>query len=319
MTADRTLSSEGDLSLAGSERPPVSVTGTEDVFLRPASVAGDVHVTDAEYVFTHQPLGQRGDPPEPTTEIRGDEDAYVEPGGVDGDLTLSGVGDVFVPAGATEGTLSILGSENVYSAETDGLDVDPDACDVVTHGWQQQAHGTDPDVGVSVTGAGHDVTVDRVRADVDVYVVGWGHDVELDGRGSDVSVHFCGYDNTVTVGPYLSGSVASEAGFDNSLEEKPFPVADLVEQSKREAFRSAGFGRQKVIYQEPASGEEWCRNCGEPADAIVERHQLEAFFLFSYPLYVYERSTNPAVECEHCSPNAHDATLSREERRDVLQ
>ncbi|AUV80624.1 hypothetical protein C2R22_02250 [Salinigranum rubrum] len=316
MTADRNVSSAGDLTLAGSEAPPVSVTETEDVFLRSDGVAGDVHVTDAEYVFTHQSLGQSEEPPDPRTRIAGDEDAYVEPGGVDGDLTLANVADVFVPREAAAGTLSVLGSENVYSAPDPEIGLD--ACDVVSHGWQQRAEGSDPDTGVYVTGAGHAVTVDRVREDVDVYVVGWGHEVELDGRGSDVSVHFCGYDNTVRLGPYLSGSVESDAGFDNAVDEEPFPVEDLVEQSKREACKTAGFGRHKVIYQEPAS-EEWCGNCGEPADAVVERHQMEAFFLFSYPVWVYERSTNPAMECEHCSPNAHDASLTADERRDVLQ
>jgi hypothetical protein len=293
----------------------VSVTDTEDVFLRGASVAGDLDVTDAEYVFTHQTLGEGEGPPEPTTTIRGDEDAYVESGGVDGDLTLSGVADVFVPTGAVDGTLSVLGSENVYSATADA---DPEACDVVSHGWQQRARESDPDTGVYVTGAGHDVRVDQVRTDLDVYVVGWGHEVDLDGRGGDVSVHFCGYDNTVSVGPYLSGSVESDAGFDNAVDEEPFPVGDLVEQSKREACETAGFGRHKVVYQEPATAE-WCGNCGEPADAVVERHQMEAFFLFGYPVWVYERSTNPANECEHCSPNARDPTLTADERRDVFQ
>jgi hypothetical protein len=317
MTADRTVSSTGDLTLAGSESPPVSVTDTADVFLRAESVAGDVHVTDAEYVFTHQTLGQSAEPPDPRTRIQGDEDAYAEPGGVDGDLTLSNVADVFVPAGAADGTLSVLGSENVYS--TSAPDLDPGACDVVSHGWQQRTRASDPDTGVYVTGAGHDVTVDRVRADVDVYVVGWGHEIDLDGRGGEVSVHFCGYDNSVDVGPYLDSTVESAAGFDNAVDEEPFPVEDLVEQSRREACETAGFGRHKVVYQKPATDEEWCGNCGEPADAIVERHQMEAFFLFSYPVWVYERSTNPATECEHCSPNAHDATLTSEERRRVLQ
>ena len=317
MTANRTLASEGDLSLAGSEVPPVSVTDTADVFLRTGGVGGDVHVTDAEYVFTHQSLGQTAGPPEPQTRIRGDEDAYVEREGVDGDLTLADVADVFVPRAAADGTLSVLGSENVYSAAAP--DLDPDACDVVSHGWEQRVRESDPDTGVYLTGAGHDVTVEQVRGDVDVYVVGWGHEIELTGRGAAVSVHFCGYDNTVSVGPYLESSVESDAGFDNAVDEAPFPVEDLIEQSRREACKTAGFGRHRVIFQEPASDEEWCRNCGEPADAIVERHQMEAFFCFSYPVWVYEQSTNPAVECEHCSPNAHDPSLTSQERREVFR
>ncbi|WP_227377345.1 hypothetical protein [Haladaptatus halobius] len=45
---------------------------------------------------------------------------------------------------------------------------------------------------------------------------------------------------------------------------------------------------------------------------------MEAFFLFDHPLKTYDRSTNPAVECEHCSPNAVTTDLSEHERRNIL-
>jgi len=314
----RTVETSGDLSLAGSERPPIAVGGTEDVFFQPESVTGDVHVTDAEYVFTHQSVDETGGVPDPETELVGDEDAYVESGGVDGDLILSGVADVFVPADSAEGTLSVVGGENVYSAA--GPDTDPTDYDRRTHGWQQTGSVADPDVGVSATGAGHEVTVTRARGEIEVYVVGWDHEVSIEGRGAQVTVYVCGYENTVSVGPYCAVEVAGEAGFDNTVESAPYPAADLIEQSKREAFRTAGFGRQKVIYQQEATDEEWCPNCGEPADAVVERHQMEAWFLFGYPLVTYDRSTTPARECEHCSPNAVEAaTLTPDERREVLE
>jgi hypothetical protein len=113
-------------------------------------------------------------------------------------------------------------------------------------------------------------------------------------------------------------SRSSKTGLDNEIVEEPYPVEDLIEMSKADAFGNAGFGRRKVTFQVPAGDEDWCRNCGEPADAIIERHQMEAFFLFGHPLKTYDRSTNPAVECEHCSPNAITTELSEHERRNIL-
>ncbi|SFR67729.1 hypothetical protein [Halogeometricum limi] len=303
----------GDLSLAGSETPPVTVADPEDVFLQTESVSGDLRLTDVEYVFTNQSVESVDDEASARTTLTPGEDAYVEFGGVDGDLTVEGAGDVFVPADAAAGGLDAVGAENVYRA--DGPE-SPRVLDVVTNGWKQTATAADPDEGVYVTGAKHEVSVKKVRTAIDVYVVGYDHEVEISGREAAVNVHFVGRDNTVSVGPYLSASVESDAGFDNALEEAPYPVEDLIEQTKSEATRT--FGRHKIIYQRPASDEDWCPNCGEPADAIVERHQMEAFFLLGYPLKVYDRSTNPARECEHCSPNTTRVELNRDERREIL-
>jgi hypothetical protein len=121
----------------------------------------------------------------------------------------------------------------------------------------------------------------------------------------------------VRVGPYLSATVGSEAGFDNVVDEAAYPPADLIETTRSEAFSDVGFGRRTVDFQRPANDER-CGACGEPADAVIERLQVEAFFVFGYPLWTYERSADPSQECERCSPNAVDAPPAEPDRRDVL-
>ena len=305
----------GDVTLTGSERPPVELRDPEDVFVPTAGVGGDLDVRNAEYVFTHHPVGSDATVEGAETAIRGDlEDGYVER--VDGDVRVVDAADVFVAADAVDGAFSAPGAENVY-ADDDPPAVTPGEYDVTTIGWRQSGSASDPGVGVYAVGTDHDVELEGVRTDLDLYLVGHGHDVRVDGRSADLSVHFVGYGNTVHVGPYLTATVASETGFDNEVDAAPYPAEDLVEMSRREAYSNAGFGRRKVTFQVPAD-DEWCPNCGEAADAIVERHWMEAFFCFGIPLWTYDRSTDPARECEHCSPNAVHAELSPEERRDIL-
>jgi hypothetical protein len=309
---------DGDVTLTGHEDAPVALRDPEDVFLRTDSVDGDLEVRNAEYVFSHQPTGEAtlGDP---ETVVSGDlGDGYAEPDGVTGDAVVAGAEDVFVAAGTASGDLAVVAPENVYSEDMDAPR-DPDDYDVSLTGWKQSGTASDPDTGVRVSGAHHDVTVEKARTDLDVYVVGRDHEIEVTGRGASVSVYLLGYDNTVTLGPYLSGEVVADTGFDNEVVEEPYPVEELIETSKDEAFDRAGFGRRKVTYQVPAEADDWCPNCGEPADAIVARHHMEAFFVFGHPLKTYDQSTNPAKECEHCSRSAFDASLSERERKDVLK
>ena len=315
---DETDTYSGDVTLSGHEDAPVAVQDPEDVFFRTGSVSGDVELRNPEYVFTHQLPGD-AEVGDPETVVRGDlEDGYAETGGVDGDVAVEDAGDVFVSADAAAGGLAVVGAENVYSDDA-GPTRDPDEYDVSLTGWKQSGRASDPETGVYVTGAHHEVTVEKARRDLDVYVVGHGHTVEISGRNAAVSVWFLGRDNTVELGPYLAADVVADTGYDNEVAAEPYPVEDLIEMPRDEAFSNAGFGRKKVTFQVPADGDDWCPNCGEPADAIVERHQMEAFFLFGHPCKTYDRSTNPARECEHCSPNAFDATLTAEERRDVLK
>ncbi|RDI69792.1 hypothetical protein [Halopelagius longus] len=315
---DDTTTYDGDVTLNGSERPPVELLDPADVFVTTNSVGGDFAVRNAEYVFTHQSIDverpdERGDA---ETTIGGSlEDGYVEQ--VDGDVVVTDAEDVFVAAEAAEGEFSAPGAENVYADDVSPT-ASPEEYDVSTVGWRQSATATDPTTGVYAVGMDHEIELTKARRNLELYLVGHGHDVRVEGRDADVTVHFVGYDNTVRVGPYLSADVASETGFDNEIDAAPYPAEDLVEMSRSEAYSNAGFGRRKVTFQEPTDDEEWCPNCGQAADAVIERHQMEAFFLFGYPVWTYDRSTNPACECEHCSPNAVHAELSPEERRSVL-
>ncbi|GKZ14689.1 hypothetical protein [Haladaptatus sp. T7] len=307
----------GDITLNGSNRPPVELRDPGDVFVASDSVGGDFDVRNAEYVFTHHAVDGDGDVADAETTIRGDiEDGYVER--ADGDVRIIDAEDVFIAADAVDGGFSAPGAENVYS---DGVSptATPDEYDVSTLGWQQSGSASDPSVGVYAVGMEHEIEVTGARTDLELYLVGHGHDVTVTGRSADLAVHFVGYDNTVHVGPYLTTDVVSDAGFDNEIDAEPYPTEDLIEMSRSEAYSNAGFGRRKVTFQVPADDdEEWCPNCGAAADAIIERHQMEAFFLFGRPVRTYDRSTNPARECEHCSPNAVHAELSPEERRSIL-
>ncbi|SFK64021.1 hypothetical protein SAMN04487950_0327 [Halogranum rubrum] len=308
---------DGDVTLAGSERPPVELRDPADVFVTSDSVGGDLTVQNAEYVFTHQAVESDTTVPDAETAIGGNlEDGYVER--VDGDVVVSDAEDVFVAVDAADSAFTAPGAENVYTDEKTP-DATPDEYDVATVGWQQSGSASDPSTGVYAVGMDHEVELTKTRQNLELYLVGHGHDVHVDGRSAELSIHFVGYENTVHVGPYLTADVVSEAGFDNEVDEKPYPAEDLVEMSRREAYSNAGFGRRKVTFQVPTDDEEWCPNCGRAADAVVERHQLEAFFLFGRPLWTYEQSTNPACECEHCSPNAVHAELSPDERRAVLE
>ena len=319
MTDDTTQYS-GDVTLTGSERPPVEMHDPADVFVASQSISGDLTVRNAEYVFTHHPVdvtdSAMGIDENPTL-IEGDlEDGYVDR--VDGDVEITDAEDVFVAGDAVTGQFSAPGAENVYTDEAaPGRALDD--YEVATFGWQQSATARDPSSGVYAVGMEHEIGITRTRQDLELYLVGRGHDVHVDGRGADLSVHFVGYDNTVHVGPYLTAEVVTETGFDNEIDAAPYPVEDLIEMSRSDAYSNAGFGRRKVTFQVPANDEEWCPNCGRAADAIIERHQLEALFLFGHPVKTYDRSTNPACECEYCSPNAVHAELSPEERREILE
>ncbi|MFH5801480.1 hypothetical protein [Haladaptatus sp. CMAA 1911] len=306
----------GDITLNGSNRPPIELRDPADVFVAGGSVSGDFDVRNAEYVFTHHAVDGDASVTKAETTIRGDiEDGYVER--ADGDVRITDVEDVFIATNAFEGGFSAPGAENVYSDEV-SLSKSPEEYDVSTLGWRQSGSASDPSVGVYAVGMEHEIEVKGVRTDIELYLVGHNHDVTVTGRSATLTVHFVGYDNTVHIGPYLTADVASEAGFDNEIDAESYPTEDLIEMSRREAYSNAGFGRRKVTFQVPAGDEEWCPNCGEEADAIIERHQMEAFFLFGRPVRTYDQSTNPARECEHCSPNAVHAELSPEERRSVL-
>ncbi|RRJ33523.1 hypothetical protein [Halocatena pleomorpha] len=316
--SDSATTYSGDVTLTGSLDAPIEIRNPDDVFIQIDGVDGDLIASNPENVFTHHPIGETTPEVDVETTVRGDlEDGYVQNGGVAGDLVVTDAEDVFVPAHAT-GTFSIGGAENAYSASDIDVPTDGQAYDSTTTGWRQSDAVEDPDTGAYVTGAHHTVDIDQAVNDIDVYVVGYGHEVTITGRDAAVNVVILGYENTVQVGPRLSVGNQTTTGFDNEIIDDPYPVEDLIETTKDEAFDAAGFGRSKVTYQVPATEEQWCQNCGAAADAVIERHQLDAWFLFGRPIKVYGKSMNPAMECEHCSMNTVATELSEAERKNLL-
>ncbi|MFB6152432.1 MAG: hypothetical protein ABEJ40_11565 [Haloarculaceae archaeon] len=314
----------GDVRLSGRHEPPVGLRDTEDVFVGPGAVDGTLRLDDAEYAFTDVPVdGDGEDAAERSagdvsvgTAVVGDEDGYVED--VDGDVVLRGVEDVFVAAGAA-GALDATGAEQVFHDGAATPTDSPAAYDVTLTGWNHSREARDPRDGVSIRGAKNEVRVTEASHDLTVYVVGWDNEVRIEGRDADVTVFFVGRDNRVTVGPYLSVTKAAESGFDNAVEAEPLPPEAVIQTSKDEAFADATIGRHKVTWQEPAKDKDWCPNCGTEADAIVERRQKDAFFLFRVPVRTYDDG-GVSYECEECSPHAvGDVALSEAERESALR
>lgn len=152
-----------------------------------------------------------------------------------------------------------------------------------------------------------------------MFVTGWNNSVEITGRDCTVTLHLIGSHNRVTVGPYVSVTRGIDASLETTLTTEDIPYADIIETTKNEALDTAGFGRRKLVYQVPAPAEEYCPSCGAASDRVIERKQLDAFFLFGTPVYTFERGGS-AYECEECSMNAHpDVALSEDERRELFR
>ncbi|WP_247003639.1 hypothetical protein [Halosolutus gelatinilyticus] len=307
----------GDVRLDGGETAPVELRGAEDVYVSAEAVSGRLTIDDPEYVFTDVPTG--ADPVADDavrTVVAGDlDDGYVDR--VDGDVRISGAEDVFVEYGAAE-TLSAIGAEQVFHDDAAAPTRSPEEYEVSLSGWEGTRTVRDPRDGISVRGARNELTVTDARHDLTVYVAGWGNEVRIEGQAIDVTVYFVGRDNRVSVGPYVTATTGAESGYDNELDSDPLPPEALIEETESEAYRGLLFGRHKVTYQKPAPDREWCPNCGETADAIVTRHQRDAFFLFGKPIRTYDHGGG-AFECERCTPVAiGPVELSPEERRQIL-
>lgn len=316
--SDSATTYSGDVTLTGSLDAPIEIVDPDDVFLRAGGVAGELTVSNPEHVFAHQPIGETDGVDGVETTIQGNlEDGYVQDNAVSGDLCVTDAEDVFIPI-ATASDLSVAGAENTYTAAGIDVPTDTNVYDSATIGWRESATVTEPDTGATLTGAHHTVEIEQTTTDIEIYVVGYGHEVTITGRDAAVRVVVLGYENTIRIGQRLSVAEQTLTGFDNEVIDDPYPVSDLIDTTKQEAFSGAGFGRSKVTYQRPATDEQWCQNCGTAAEAIIERHQMDAWFLFGYPLKVYGKSMNPAMECEHCSMNAVSGDLSEDERKNIL-
>lgn len=307
----------GDVRLDGGESTPVELAGAEDVYVSAEAVDGTLTIHDPEYVYTDVPTGtERVDADDVRTEIGGDlEDGYVDR--VEGDARIVGAEDVFVEHGAAE-TLSTVGAEQVFHDDAAAPTRSPEDYEVSVSGWEQSRSVRDPRDGVSVRGARNQVTITDARHDLTVYVTGWDNEVRIEGQAIEVTVYFVGRDNRVSVGPYVTATTGSESGSDNALESDPLPPEALIERTEAEAYQGALFGRHRVTYQEPAPDKEWCPNCGESADAVITRHQRDAFFLFGKPIRTYEHGDG-AFECENCTRAAiGPVELTEEERKRIL-
>ena len=333
----------GDARVAEADGP-VGLGVPEDVFVHGDAVDGDLYVRDGEYVFTDVPTDHdasadndasgdtdasadndasgdtdaspdTGDTsPTVQTAIEGGEDGYVERAG--GDVVVDSE-DVFVHhAGADR--VDASGAEQVFADDTAQPTKPPADYEVTVSGWQHEREARDPRDGVSVVGARNEIVVRELDHDATVYVVGWGNDVRVEGRDAEVSVFFVGRDNTVTVGPFLSAAVAAESGFDNSLDHEPVPASAVVQTTREEAHEQATFGRHKLTWQEPASDEEWCPNCGSKADAVIRRRQRDAFYVLGQPVRTYDEG-GESFECEHCSRYDGPVSLTEAERREALR
>jgi len=308
----------GDIMLNGDEQPPVKIVDPENVHVKSGAVDGDLKVLNAEYVYTNTPAGDTVDIGAIETEISGTiEDGYLESNGVSGDVVIVDAEDVFIEHDAVGGNLQIIGDEQRFQEESDTAPLPREQYDDGVTGWNRELSVTEPDTGVSVTGGRNSVRIENTEAEFELYLTGWNNSVRVDGYGS-LRLHFVGSNNTVEVSSYTDVSVASESGHDNTVSVDDFPVEDLIKTSQSAAYREAFMGRKKITYQVPAMNEDYCPGCGATADAVIERHQEDAFFVFGYPIYQFEAGSG-SYECEECSTNAHpDVRLSESERKDLF-
>ena len=308
----------GDIMLNGDEQPPVKIVDPENVHVKSGAVDGDLKVLNAEYVYTNTPAGDTVDIGAIETEISGTiEDGYLESNGVSGDVVIVDAEDVFIEHDAVGGNLQIIGDEQRFQEESDTAPLPREQYDDGVTGWNRELSVTEPDTGVSVTGGRNSVRIENSEAEFELYLTGWNNSVRVDGYGS-LRLHFVGSNNTVEVSSYTDVTVATESGHDNTVSVDDFPVEDLIKTSQSAAYREAFMGRKKITYQVPAMNEDYCPGCGATADAVIERHQEDAFFVFGYPIYQFEAGSG-SYECEECSTNAHpDVRLSESERKDLF-
>lgn len=309
----------GDITLSGDEQAPVKLDDPENVHIESRAVDGDLKVLNAEYVYTNTPTSGTTEIDDIETEISGTiEDGYFESGGGSGDIVVVDAEDVFIEHDAVGGDLQVVGEEQRFHDESDTTPHPREQYDEELTGWNREMGVTDPNTGVSLTGGQNSVWIEDTDDEFELYLTGWNNSVRVDGHGS-VRLHLVGAKNTVEVSAYTDITVATETGHDNMISADNFPVEDLIKTSQSAAYREAFIGRKKITYQVPATGEEYCPGCGATADAIIERHQEDAFFLFGYPIYQFE-ADGGSYECEQCSTHAYpEVQLSESERKNLFK
>lgn len=321
MTSNTDTDYSGDVTLTGDAEPPVKIAHErtlENVYIKPDSIDGDLTIKNAEYIYTNQETGGSTNMGTPNTEISGDlDDGYVED--VEGGLIIDGAEDVFIAHNAVSGTIQSVGEEQQFTDEDDTTPPSLNAFDADITGWQQRETIESPTTGVIVSGWDNSVTITDVTEDIHVYVLGGNNTIDVEGQRATVTLHLTGSGNSVELSPYLDIAVGTDSGIENSVDQTSFPVDDLIETTKNEAYSDVFIGRKKVTYQGPARDKNTCPGCGAEADAVIERHQTDAFFVFGHPVYRFD-SGGVSYQCEECSENAMpEVKLTEEERKNLFQ
>lgn len=308
----------GDVILDGTATAPVQIDGAENIHVQESSVNGDLLLVDVEFVFT----GQDTDTDAPDVDVESItetkfygpelEDAYIR--NTKGDVIITNAEDVFIEPNAVSGDIRVIGAEQQFHH-----DVPQTSHSTATEsavGWKQNIVTERPQDDVVALGSKCTVNVSNIRDHADVYVTGWENDVTLTGRG-EATVYLIGSNTNLEIGGLLDADVR-KIGVDNAVVKQDFPVEELIDQRKSEAFSEAGFGKETVMYQEPMPTEDGtCPVCQANADAIVKRTSLEAYFLFGHPVYQVDQSS--FNECEECAEvKTTDVELTEADRQQIL-
>lgn len=289
----------GDVHVSvGSEI--VTVDEAENVHVKADSIGENLVIKDAEFVYTGQD----------TSEYESDEvnvkdsgikyygsdmeDVYIE--NTASSVVIENSHDVFVEPGSVSGEIVNIGSENVFCGN---LDVpNRDVADASVFGWKDTKSIEKPDNQVVILGTNCNVSIADVRSELTVYVTGFDNDVRVDGRGS-VKVNIVGSNNNLSFGG-LTNVDLTDVGKDNVTKQDDFPVSELIENRREEAYTDASFGKNTVTYQQPLNNRAECPVCTSNSDAIVKTVTETCFFLFGHPIYKYKEIAN-YISCEKCT------------------
>ena len=318
-----TVNIENDVTITGDEETPVNLKHAENIYIESQAVSGDLLIENAEYVFSNEETGNNVTFSAPKTELTNVnpskiDDGYIRQDGVSGDLKISNVEDVFIERNAVAGNIQIIGEEQRFYDQSDIEPPTASGYDKIITGWNHTESVDDPETGVKIFGGKNTATVTiPYGSNAHVYLTGWNNTVDIKGKGS-VTLHIIGSHNKITLGSHIDKTIATQSDLETTIITQSIPPAELIETTKTAAFDKATFGRNKVTYQEPAPDKSECPNCLAETNSIIERHQIDAFFIFGYPIWTFEPST-ASHKCEECTDISPEADLTEEEKDNLLR
>jgi len=318
-----TVNVENDVTITGDEEPPISLQHAENVYIESGAVIGDLLIENAEYIFSNEKTGDSVSFESPNTTLTNEvpsriDDGYIRTDGVTGDLKISNVEDVFIEANAVSGNIQIIGEEQRFHDQSDIEPPHADGYDKYITGWNHTQTVTNPKTGVKIFGGKNTVNIEiPYGTNAHIYITGWNNTINISGKGN-ATLHVIGSENTINLNGYISKTIATKSDINTTITTISIPAEDFIETTKSEAFNKASFGRNKVTYQEPSTKHEKCPSCKEETESIIERHQLDAFFIFGHPIWTFEPST-PSHECENCTDIKPDVNLTADERENLLK